>query len=78
MKKIEQEFKKLGQEPAFPTPSKDMFDRFYQEKGISKRLYLAGILMQGILSSGRPFQMNELKLEVEKAYKVADELLKQE
>ena len=66
---------KLGQENAFPYASGAVF-----KAGITKRLFLAGMALQGLLSncdlsSG---SITNYEIYVEKAVKLADELLKQE
>ena len=61
------ENEKLGQEAAFP---------MYQvEGGMSKRFYAACAAMQGFISSGYEGSADVI---AEMAYRVADELLKQE
>jgi hypothetical protein len=66
---------KLGKEPAFPVEVNVTKPR--TTMGISKRFYAACAAMQGCLSNPN---VNDHKLDfwVEKAYEVADELLKQE
>ena len=65
--------KKLGSEQAFP-----MTDGMSNwENGMSKRLYLASTVLQGILSNKEASPVN-IGSNVECAYKYADELLKQE
>lgn len=76
---------KLGQESAFPRTAKDNglggFELMPIEwSGISTRLYLAGLAMQGLLGSGfynlHDCEGNETY--ARKALALADELLKQE
>lgn len=63
---------KLGQEPAFPYPT-------IHESGISKRFYAACAAMSGICADPNIVLNGEkLIINVETAYAVADELLKQE
>lgn len=76
---------KLGQEPAFPPTFKESFEAQLnstkQPWGISKRLYVACAIAQGMLSNNLMIgQMSDeaFKYLVERSYKCADELLKQE
>jgi hypothetical protein len=64
---------KQNLEPAFPN---EVFDQRF--KGISKRLYLATHILQGIIASNQHFINNAHETAVGKAYNLADELLKQE
>ena len=74
---------KLGQEPAFPELNSeyDGQDRIlpYQNSGMSKRFYAACTAMQGLVTSIPLDNTAIWKQEIiEKSYKLADELLKQE
>ena len=63
---------KLGQEPAFPFEAN-------RNNGMSKRLYLAGLAMQGLLASPSFTNPRMKPSDVSKmAFGMADELLKQE
>lgn len=65
------EKEKLGEDPAFPY--EDMHD-----KGMSKRLYIATMAMQGIMASNE-CGVGHIPSTVAKwAYEIADEMLKQE
>jgi len=75
---------KLGQEPAFPLKSEGIANR---QKGMSKRFYAACAAMQGLLANNdyiaRKLSTFNNKIEdtdtiISDAYKLADELLKQE
>lgn len=85
------ENQKLGQEPAFPIEVRYEDGRciplqtgsdLSKEIGISKRLYLAGMAMQGLLSSGKCPIGNlddfDIRKTVKSAYRFSDELLRQE
>ena len=67
----------LGQEPAFPC---EHFPQDSTIEGISKRFYAACSAMQGLLSRDLPKEQNYYYTEIliQKAYRYADELLKQE
>ena len=68
---------KLGQESAFPIGYDTGYDA---SKGMSKRFYTACMAMQGLCSNPHVIKCGELDLTpfIETAYKMADELLKQE
>lgn len=77
---------KLGQEPAFPLHEELMgnFGSYRQSTyGISKRLYIACIALQGILANENGFittsgkTSENVKNKVEFAFICADEVLKQ-
>lgn len=74
---------KFGQEPAFPLPM-EVIDRMptlnINPLGISKRFYAACAAVSGIMANARtePIENFHFKNIVEDAYKIADELLKQE
>lgn len=68
---------KLGKEPAFATSAQLDGEAIY-EAGMSKRFYAACAAMQG-LCANKIYGGNYLPIVVvEKAYKYADELLRQE
>ena len=71
---------KLGQEPLFVYVEKDSHTPFgfmdISHSGISQRLYLAGMAMQGILASSN--STVDIEYLCTKAFELADELLKQE
>lgn len=76
---------KLGQESAFPVLRELSNGSFIMDhRGISKRLYLAGMAMQGILSANAKetwgnFEGAQVPEYVAKmSFDFADELLKQE
>jgi hypothetical protein len=78
---------KLGSEPAFPVKEfGETVGTLVDYKGMSKRLYLAGMMMQGILTNpyltlkdnGKLVKELTPKLVAETAYNYVDELLKQE
>ena len=75
--------KKLGQGSAFPSFEQDeswKIPAYRPIPGMSKRLYIATMVMQGVLA-GRTNTMFDSMSEArisKFAYKVADELLKQE
>ena len=71
--------KKLGQEPAFACTSteSEKYDAYLQ-KGISTRLFIATQIMAGICSDSSIDLDTGLTHNVALAYKVTDELLKQE
>lgn len=69
------ENKKLGQSPAFSvTIEKDY------EPGMSKRLYIATAIMQGLSNKFTGLYSTQKDIEglVKQSYKIADEMLKQE
>ena len=72
---------KLGQEPAFPVDLGDVPPHF---NGISKRLYIACIALQGILANENGFlttsgrTSDSIQNKVEFAFICADEVLRQE
>ena len=70
---------KLGQEHAFSCVSIDGAISYHQD-GMSKRFYAACAAVSGILSNSEcePTTPEHFKNIAEDAYKVADELLKQE
>lgn len=72
----------LGKEPAFPSEMDMAINNGkYASFGISKRLYIATMAMQGILSSSGILDKNSPikdKWVVEQSYKLADVMLKQE
>ena len=70
------EKQKLGQEPAFATSADLGGEAIYQE-GMSKRFYAACAAMQGLLSNSQNLEIQNTEV-VNKAYAIADELLKQE
>jgi hypothetical protein len=74
---MEDNVKKLGQEPAFPCINAD---RIPFNNGASKRFYAACAAMQGILGNknANPTRQEHFQNIIEDAYKLADELLKQE
>jgi hypothetical protein len=79
---------KKGQEPAFPQPlTMDQEGNMYSPReknildcGMSTRLYLAGMILQGIMASKKTISLgNSLgSSEVMCALMVTDELIKQE
>ena len=77
------EKQKLGQEPAFATSADLCGEAVYQE-GMSKRFYAACAAMQGLLSNSFVNTVLSQNPEVQntevvnKAYAIADELLKRE
>lgn len=77
------EKQKLGQEPAFATSADLCGEAVYQE-GMSKRFYAACAAMQGLLSNSFVNTALSQNPEVQntevvnKAYAIADELLKRE
>ena len=77
------EKQKLCQEPAFATSADLCGEAVYQE-GMSKRFYAACAAMQGLLSNSFVNTVLSQNLEVQntevvnKAYAIADELLKRE
>ena len=99
---MENQNKKLGQEPAFPSEpysivigkssfniiDEDGIEHTYYsnqlmnktQKGMSKRFYAACMAMQGLCSNPHVVKCGELDLApfIETAYKMVDELLKQE
>ena len=76
--------KKLGQEPAFPLLSQRDQEFYYDHQiGMSKRFYAAVHILSGFAAdpSCNHFierEYHSIEREVEYAYKLADELLKQE
>lgn len=71
---------KLGQEPAFACQPIRENGQYMDmgSTGMSKRLYLAGMAMQGILAGGY-FNLHSQSHEIcERSFSIADELLKQE
>ena len=70
---------KLGQESAFPI-THEQFETIPTYKGMSKRFYAACAAVSGIMANARtePIENFHFKNIVEDAYKIADELLKQE
>jgi len=68
---------KLGQEPAFPQIIHYGEDRAKEMFGMSKRLYLDGMAMQGILTANS-FMDFETPIVCTEPLKFADELLKLE
>ena len=74
---------KLGQESAFPIEYQEFnsFGEFKRtEFGMDKRFYAACAAVSGIMANARtePIENFHFKNIVEDAYKIADELLKQE
>lgn len=76
--------KKLGKEPAFPS-IEVMLDEvdgttkdYTEHRGISKRLYIATMAMQGILSAMASRPNMSIEEDVKLAFVYADEVLKQE
>ena len=71
--------KKLGTEPAFPKPPTinplSASTMYSGCSGMSKRLWIATQITQGILASSNPRYTEAL---VAQAYQYTDELLKQE
>jgi hypothetical protein len=72
-----------GQEPAFPNIYKNIDGSLDCQGGISTRLYLAGMAMQGLMVQSIPgnHNCNEPRLNAERvkfALDMADELIKQE
>ena len=78
------EKQKLGQEPAFANGNKNTKDSDGTPNGMSKRFYAACAAMQGLLSNSFVNTVLSQNPEVQnteivnKAYAIADELLKQE
>ena len=70
------EKQKLCQEPAFATSADLGGEAIYQE-GMSKRFYAACAAMQGLLSNSQNLEIQNTEV-VNKAYAIADELLKRE
>ena len=82
------EKEKLGQEPAFgfgfkeeiPTPWSSLHSTqivLKRHEGMSKRFYAACAAMQGMLANQSVNQIPD-EIVIKTAYKIADELLKQE
>ena len=74
--------KKLGQEPVYPSKSKGRYaDIVIENPGISQRLYLAGMAMQGLLAN-QSIRDNDDDVQLywiaQASFNLADELLKQE
>lgn len=72
---------KLGQDSAFPKPYvNDPHLAITTTPGMSKRFYAACAAVSGIMANSNaiPFHDVHFKSIVEDAYKIADELLKQE
>jgi hypothetical protein len=74
---------KLGQEPAFPS-NEEVWDGYELQRrnykvGMNRRFYAACFAMQGLIS-GMPSDNAAIwkKQVIERAYTLADELLKQE
>lgn len=67
---------KLGQSPAFPTIEQSGNGSWDTAPGMTQRLYLAGMAMQGIISSYNSTTSAEYICT--KAFEFADELLLQE
>lgn len=79
-----------GTEPAFPALEairKDHGYKYSQKGGISVRLYLAGIILQGIISNNLPddfildhegTRTDDCQTKVKLSLLFADELIKQE
>ena len=68
---------KSGHQPAYPCFATGRYgDIFVEQKGMSKRLLLAGMAMQGILAH-TGYEQNEVSA-IQSAFRFADELLKQE
>lgn len=72
---MEKENKKLGLEPAFASNASLSTEDIYQN-GMSKRLYIATHIMSGLYSD--PSFNKSIEESVHIAYKITDELLKQE
>ena len=70
------EKQKLCQEPAFATSADLGGEAIYQE-GMSKRFYAACAAMQGLLNNSQNLEVQNTEV-VNKAYAIADELLKRE
>ena len=67
---------KLGQEPAFPC---EHFPQDSTVEGMSKRFYAACAAMQGMLANPNENLVHTVDSDIVRvAYKMADELLKQE
>ena len=67
---------KLGQSPAFSCGTDN-----YTQKGISIRLYLAGMAMQGMLANHSVIDITDLPaftFIADKSFAMADKLLEQE
>lgn len=70
--------KKLGQEPAFPIIDKDYGNSGIYETGVSKRLYIATQLLQGLLANPDESLLDtQMSMLVNRSYEIADELLEQ-
>jgi len=68
---------KLGQQPAFPT--NQSFDFQTDFNGVSKRLYIATMAMQGLINGCVVNNGNyDAKWTAKAAFNMADELLRQE
>ena len=70
------ENQKLGQEPAFPNENTEFCQDPYCY-GMSKRFYAACAAMQGMLANQSVTHIPD-EIVIKTAYKLADELLKQE
>ncbi len=71
------ENQKLGQEPAFANGNKNTKDSDGTPNGMSKRFYAACAAMQGMLANQSVTNVPD-EIVIKTAYKIADELLKQE
>jgi hypothetical protein len=70
---------KLGQGTAFPFENVQMkIDGKGTQKGITQRYFTVCMIIQGLINNGTPWNEVDNKAIVEKAYKLTDELLKQE
>lgn len=74
------DIKEKGRTPAHPVEEKNVGYGSKYHLGISKRMYLASTIASGIMANVRtePIEDFHFKNIVEDAYKVADELLRQE
>lgn len=69
---------KLGQQPAFATSAFGDGEGVY-DPGMSTRLYIATMAMQGMLSNpNRELRYDNVENFIKNCYEYADELLKQE
>jgi hypothetical protein len=79
--KVMENKKKLGLEPAFPTPDYVLQNSgvIYDPVGMSKRFYAACMAMQGIISTLKGTEETIYYNQIAKdSYLMADELLKEE
>lgn len=67
-----------GKEPAFARPSSSVTGNSEEQKGLTKRKYYVGLVMQGMLACGYgDFNDKHFERIADLSIKQADELLKQ-